>query len=229
LLRIAGSIADPLPRRSVRLALRPASRRAGLICSGPIPEATAGDTWKDIDNALIHGLRGFRRGQSLPQLLAHRRGARNLHTIPRLTIKTIRRWIEEHHGATGRWPTVYSGPVAGQPGENWHMVNSALDKGLRGLPGGSSLAKVLRKHFGVVDERLLPSIETWDCSGNYCWRCLLCVAHCRCPSEGEPLAAPVVATQSGSADKLGPASRPTRVSTAPGRSKVAYQLLDRAA
>jgi hypothetical protein len=119
--------------------------------SGLIPEATAGDMWKDIDNALIHGLRGFRRGQSLPQLLARRAGARNLHTIPRLTIKTILRWIEGHHGATGRWPTVYSGPVAGQPGENWHMVNSALDKGLRGLPGGSSLAKVLRKHFGVVN------------------------------------------------------------------------------
>jgi hypothetical protein len=31
------------------------------------------------------------------------------------------------------------------------MVNSALDTGLRGLPGGNSLAKVLRKHCGVVN------------------------------------------------------------------------------
>jgi hypothetical protein len=153
-----------LPRLTVAAILRWADawyQRAGewpVRESGVIPEATAGDTWKDIDNALIHGLRGFQRGQSLPQLLARRRGVRNLHTIPRLTIKMILRWIEVHHRATGRWPTVHAGPVVGQPGETWLAVQSALDQGTRGLPGGSSLAQLLQEHRGIRNKSRLPRL-----------------------------------------------------------------------
>jgi hypothetical protein len=128
-------------------------RRTGswpLIASGPIPEAP-GDTWHTINVALRYGRRGFRGRRSLPQLLARRRGVRNLPGTPPLTVKLIVQWIEEHHRATGRWPHVNAGPVAGQPGETWQAVQSALWIGARGLPGGSSLAKVLRKHFGVVN------------------------------------------------------------------------------
>lgn len=38
------------------------------------------------------------------------------------------------------------------------------------------------------DERLLPSVEPCDCSGNYCDRCVRCMVHCRCRDEGSPYA-----------------------------------------
>jgi hypothetical protein len=153
-----------LPRLTVALILRWADawhRRTGewpLIHSGPIPDATAGDTWKDIDTALRQGLRGLRSGRSLPQVLAQRRGVRYLHSTPPLTVETILAWAGSHHVTTGRWPRVDSGPVAGQPGETWLAVQSALDQGTRGLPGGSSLAQLLQQRRGVRNKSRLPRL-----------------------------------------------------------------------
>jgi hypothetical protein len=144
-----------LPRLTVAQVLRWADawrRRTGawpLIASGPIPEAP-GEDWQLIDLALRNGARGLRPGRSLPQLLAQRRGVRNLPGTPPLTVELILQWIDAHHAATCAWPTVYAGPVAGQPGETWLAVNSALDRGMRGLPGGMSLAKLMREHRGIV-------------------------------------------------------------------------------
>ena len=39
-----------------------------------------------------------------------------------------------------------SGAVSGVPGETWSAVEQALTKGLRGLPGGSSLGRLLDEH-----------------------------------------------------------------------------------
>jgi hypothetical protein len=36
----------------------------------------------------------------------------------------------------------------GAPGERWALIDRALKEGLRGLPGGSSLAVVLAEHRG---------------------------------------------------------------------------------
>jgi hypothetical protein len=153
-----------LPRLTVALILRWADawrRRTGgwpLIESGPIPEATDGDTWKDIDTALRMGLRGLRPGRSLPPLLARRRGVRNLPGTPPLTVDPILEWADAHHRATGRWPRLDSGPVIGQPGETWNAVQSALCIGARGLPGGSSLAQLLQEHRGVRNKSRLPGL-----------------------------------------------------------------------
>jgi hypothetical protein len=65
-----------------------------------------------------------------------------------LTIKQILKWADEHRRRTGRWPSPYSGPIADTMDESWINVQSALFVGLRGLPGSSSLAKLLRKHRG---------------------------------------------------------------------------------
>ena len=54
-------------------------------------------------------------------------------------------WAEAHHKATGRWPACRSGPIAQSSAETWMAIEQALRKGSRGLPGGSSLAKLLRK------------------------------------------------------------------------------------
>jgi hypothetical protein len=146
-----------LPRLTVAAILRWADAwklrtgKSPLIYSGAIPEATNGDTWHFIDLALRSGARGLRPGSSLPQLLAQRRRVRNFPGTPPLTIETIFQWADEYHKEIGLWPTAMAGPIAGQPGETWGTVNAALDGGKRGLRGHSSLAKLLRKHRGVIN------------------------------------------------------------------------------
>ena len=95
-----------------------------------------------VNTALIEGLRGLPGASSLPQLLAEHRGVRNHLRLPRLTVEQVAGWAEAHHARSGRWPTATSGPVEGAPGETWKAVATALEQGLRGLPGGSCLARL---------------------------------------------------------------------------------------
>jgi hypothetical protein len=67
---------------------------------------------------------------------------------PPLTVDQILAWADEHRTRTGRWPSAVTGPVGGVPGENWKALNQALAEGLRGLPGGSSLARLLAEFRG---------------------------------------------------------------------------------
>jgi hypothetical protein len=60
-----------------------------------------------------------------------------------LTEAQILAWANEHHDRTGRWPSAKSGTVLGAPGEKWWNIEQALYAGVRGLPGGDSLAKLL--------------------------------------------------------------------------------------
>jgi hypothetical protein len=64
---------------------------------------------------------------------------------PPLTVAQILAWADEHRRRTGDWPRQSSGPVAGAPGLTWMAVDTALKKGGRGLAGGDSLARVLRR------------------------------------------------------------------------------------
>ena len=49
---------------------------------------------------------------------------------------------------THRRAEIRSGQIPEAPGENWQMVENALCKGLRGLAGGSSLARLLAEKRG---------------------------------------------------------------------------------
>src|SRR6266542_1749156 len=66
-----------------------------------------------------------------------------------LTEEQILAWADEHYTHTGEWPKVLSGIVQGTPEETWQRLHSALSEGSRGLPGGSSLAKLLAEHRDV--------------------------------------------------------------------------------
>ncbi len=105
-----------------------------------------GENWKAISLALCRGSRGLPGGSSLAQLLAQHCGARNQRDLPRLSIAQILAWADAHRAATGRWPSAISDPVAKGSEETWSLVNMALHKGHRGLPGHSSLARLLAKH-----------------------------------------------------------------------------------
>src|SRR5262249_21652091 len=64
--------------------------------------------------------------------------------VPRpLTEEQILAWADAHYERSGQWPRVESGAIDGTTGEKWANVNAALEQGLRDLPGGSSLAKLL--------------------------------------------------------------------------------------
>lgn len=115
-----------------------------------------GETWKNIHDALYRGSRGLSGGSSLARLLQDNRGVRNNSALPILTIGQILEWIDDHHRTKREWPNVGSGEVLGAPGENWKSLNMCLHRGGRGLPGGSSLAKLLQDKRDVRN-RSFPS------------------------------------------------------------------------
>jgi len=118
------------------------------------------ETWLGIHTALMQGHRGLPGGSSLAQLLAKRRGVRYPFFAEHLTIAKILQWADAHYRRTGHWPHSDSGPLETAPGETWLAVHTALHKGQRGLPGGSTLARLLAQHRGVRNHlRLQPLKE----------------------------------------------------------------------
>jgi pyrroloquinoline quinone (PQQ) biosynthesis protein C len=118
--------------------------------TGKWPTADSGEiigvqdeTWGAVDLALRRGRRGLNGRSSLAKFLAAHRGYRNPKALPELTEEQILSWADRHRRTTGAWPRVKSGQVAGADGETWNAVDSALTHGSRGLPGGSSLAKLI--------------------------------------------------------------------------------------
>jgi hypothetical protein len=128
--------------------------------------AAPGLQWHTVDAHLRRGGRGLHGGDSLSRLLAGRLKARNLSGRPQLTEDGILAWADAHRRRTGRWPTCRDGPVAGAPGETWKGIHQALANGYRGLPGGSSLARLLAQRRG---KRLLRDLPPLTVAGILAW------------------------------------------------------------
>jgi len=124
--------------------------------SGLIPETT--ETWRVVNAALRQGSRGLRGGSSLARLLAKHVNKRNHYDLPRLSQKKILAWADAHFERSGQWPNINSGPVAGTPGEKWRSIDNALRLGQRGLPGGSSVRRLLVRKRGLRDVLQLPPL-----------------------------------------------------------------------
>jgi hypothetical protein len=116
--------------------------------SGPVA-GTNGETWSGIHSVLSSGSRGFSKGGSLARLLESTLGVRNTANLRPLSEAKILAWADFHHHKTGDWPTIESGVIHGSPGEKWSAIQTALCDGLRGLAGGTSLARLLATHRGV--------------------------------------------------------------------------------
>ena len=125
------------------------------VRSGPVG-GIQWETWVGIEIALRQGARGLPGGSSLARLLAENFGARNTRDLPTLSVEQILQWADAHHERTGSWPKRDSGIIPDSNGETWQGVSSALTRGIRGLPGGLSLAKVLAEHRGVRNHKALP-------------------------------------------------------------------------
>ncbi len=122
------------------------TRKSGTVRASAVP----GETWAQVNDALVVGLRGLPGGSSLAQLLAARRSVRNRKALPPLKEKLILRWADAHFARHGKYPSENAGPVEDAPGETWYNISAALREGTRSLPGGSSLFKLLCKRGRVA-------------------------------------------------------------------------------
>jgi superfamily II DNA or RNA helicase len=147
-----------LPQLSVPIILEWADRYHAK--HGDWPKVKSGtidgrsESWASVDNYLRKGARSLPGGSSLAKLLADKRGVPNRKGKPRLTTKQILKWADAYKNRTGRFPTNQSGQIPGTE-ETWMGISMALTKGLRGLPGGSSLATLLMRHGRK--QRWMPS------------------------------------------------------------------------
>jgi hypothetical protein len=85
---------------------------------------------------------------------------------PPITSAEILSWADAQFLRTARWPDLEDGLVVGGPGLTWKAVDMALKAGRRGLPGGSSLARLLAADRGVHHKHESPwlteeSITAW--------------------------------------------------------------------
>src|SRR5262245_37526772 len=84
---------------------------------------------------------------------------------PELSEPQILAWCDAWHARTGRWPGQRSGVIPDSLGETWARVNNALLQGLRGLQGGSSIARLLQAWRGVRNPRNLPPLAVKQVTG----------------------------------------------------------------
>ena len=129
------------------------------VYSGEVHDAL-GESWRNINIALDRGSRGLPGNSSLAKLLSEKRGVRNNSDLPDLMVEQILEWADAHHRKCGEWPEVESGAVPEAPGENWRNINMALNRGGRGLPGGTSLAQLLTWKRGVRNITRPPNLST---------------------------------------------------------------------
>jgi hypothetical protein len=117
---------------------------AGAVAGAP------GESWNRIDTALRFGYRSLAGGTTLRQLLARHRGRAKGNRLPEVTVADILAWAEAFRQAKGQWPNEASGPVQGAPAAiTWHTIGQCLRTGGQGLPGGTTLRRLLAQHRGA--------------------------------------------------------------------------------
>lgn len=79
-------------------------------------------------------------------------------TLSSLSNQQILEWADAYRARTGDWPRPDSGPIHRRAKETWMAVEAALSLGLRGLPGGDTLRKLLARERGRRHKGALPPI-----------------------------------------------------------------------
>jgi hypothetical protein len=85
---------------------------------------------------------------------------------PLLTVTGILAWADDFHASRGRWPKYNDGHIPGTADQTWAAANMALSRGNRGLPGGTTLAKLLlehrgRRHYHLTAKLTVAQILAW--------------------------------------------------------------------
>jgi hypothetical protein len=104
------------------------------------------ESWRAIQMALWQGHRGLPGGKTISRLLIKHERKRPYYGRL-LSERIILTWADAYFAAHGKWPAQKTpGSVAPSVDDSWNIIDAALNQGLRGLPGGSSLHKLLKKH-----------------------------------------------------------------------------------
>lgn len=112
--------------------------------SGKVYDGIPGDSWSGYNSSLRSGNRGLSGGSSLAKLLDTRFGVFNRASRPDISNEFIIQKAVNFFESVGKWPTSVSGVVDdGFHGDTWGGYDQSLRLGLRGLPKGSSLSKIL--------------------------------------------------------------------------------------
>jgi len=128
------------------------------VISGTIPESP-NDNWSNVNQAMALGLRGLLGNSSLALLLQEKRNVFNIKNQPRLTTEQILIWVDLHEERHGAYPTCTDGVIEGCLHEKWLGIDTALRRGARGFPGGSSLADFLSDHRSRRNPMSLPDLS----------------------------------------------------------------------
>jgi hypothetical protein len=115
-------------------------RHSGVIIEAPM------ESWGRVNTALIQGNRGFPGRSSLSKLLEKYRRVKGRIVLPKLRIKDILAWADDHIRRTGFRPTTRCGRIVASPGRTWGAVQHDLQVGMRGFPGADSLYRLLLRH-----------------------------------------------------------------------------------
>jgi len=83
---------------------------------------------------------------------------RNSRRLAEISEQCILRWAEAYRSRTGAWPNKESGAIPEAPGETWSSINVSLVNGTRGLPGGSTLARMLNTARGHRTRSAVPRL-----------------------------------------------------------------------
>ncbi len=139
---------DPLTADQIFRWAKSHFRRTGRwpqASDGAILGAVA-TTWGSINNALARGCRGLPDGSSLKEFLVDRHavGPERRRWRSVLTLEQIWEWAQAFHRKHDAWPRTSSGPIPGTNGDTWSKISAALEVGVRGLPGGTTLLKFLQ-------------------------------------------------------------------------------------
>lgn len=120
--------------------------------TGKLPTARSGkvrdqlgESWDAIDASLRAGTRNMLGGSSLAEFLDDHYRPEHRALGRRLTEDMIWQWAQDFRGRVGRWPTTKSAYTDPSRSEKWSLIDEALRKGHRGLPGGSSLRKLIQQ------------------------------------------------------------------------------------
>ena len=103
------------------------------------------EKWGAINSALQGGHRGLETNETLEALLWREKGVVGTLAGKKLSNKKILDLTKQHFEKTGLYPTSNSDWIL-EGKDSWSTISVALNRGFRGLPGGSSLAKLLHAH-----------------------------------------------------------------------------------
>ena len=121
--------------------------------SGQIAEASE-TSWMMVHMALLSGKRGLSGGSSLSKLLRQYRGVRPIRRAS-LSVEQILEWAQSYRSRCGRCPVITSGEIPEADALTWTAVDLALRNGLRGLPGGTTLSRILREYPVVANSAVI--------------------------------------------------------------------------